>query len=45
VAATVLLGGTILTGLEAGPWKIWGLSTIGLLFLLTGAWLLVRRHK
>jgi ubiquinone biosynthesis protein len=44
VAVAVLLGGTILTGLESGPWKVWGVSTIGLAFLLTGAWLLLRRR-
>jgi hypothetical protein len=45
VAAAVLLGGAILTGLETGPWKVWGLSSIGLVFLLTGAWLLFRQRK
>ncbi|MSQ98790.1 MAG: ubiquinone biosynthesis regulatory protein kinase UbiB [Xanthomonadales bacterium] len=45
VAAVVLLGGTILTGLETGPWRFLGLSTIGLVFLLTGAWLLFRLRK
>jgi len=41
----VLLGGAILTGLETGPWRFLGLSTIGLVFLLTGAWLLFRLRK
>ncbi len=45
VAAAVLLGGSILTGLEAGPWRFLGLSTIGLAFLLTGAGLLLRQRK
>jgi ubiquinone biosynthesis protein len=45
IAAAVLLGGAVLTGLEAGPWKVWGLSVIGLVFLLTGAWLLFRQRK
>jgi ubiquinone biosynthesis protein len=45
VAAAVLLGGAILTGLETGPWRFLGLSTIGLVFLLTGAWLLFRLRK
>jgi len=45
VAAAVLLGGAILTGLETGPWRFLGLSTIGLVFLLTGAWLLFRPGK
>ena len=45
VAAAVLLGGAILTGLETGPWRFLGLSTMGLVFLLTGAWLLFRLRK
>jgi len=45
VAAAVLLGGAILTGLETGPWRFLGLSTIGLAFLLSGAWLLFRLRK
>ena len=45
VGAAVLLGGAILTGLETGPWRFLGLSTIGLVFLLTGAWLLFRLRK
>ena len=43
--SAVLLSGALLTGLEAGPWKWFGFSTIGLVALLLGAWMLLRNRR
>ncbi|NNK34007.1 MAG: ubiquinone biosynthesis regulatory protein kinase UbiB [Xanthomonadales bacterium] len=40
--AALFFAGSVLTGLEVGPWFWNGLSTAGLLSLTAGAWLLVR---
>jgi len=40
--SAVLLSGAVLTGLEAGPWQWFGLSTIGLLAAILGGWMLLR---
>ena len=34
--------GAILTGLETGPWFLWGFSVPGLALLTIGAWLVIR---
>jgi ubiquinone biosynthesis protein len=41
----LFFSGALLTGLEAGPWRLFGLSTPGLLFLLIGAWLMIRAQR
>jgi len=41
----LLLSGAILTGLEAGPWRWMGFSTIGVIVMLLGGWLLFRAHR
>jgi len=43
--AAALFSGALLTGLEAGPWRLFGFSTVGLLFLACGAWLLLRANR
>jgi hypothetical protein len=37
-----MLTGAVLLGFEAGPWRWFDLSVIGLLTLLPGAWILLR---
>jgi ubiquinone biosynthesis protein len=34
--------GAILTGLETGPWFLWGYSAVGVLLLAAGVWLITR---
>ena len=43
--AALLIAGTLLTGLDVGPWHIRDLSVTGLVSGLLGAWLLLRAHK
>ncbi len=40
-----LMAGAILTGLDAGPWFLNGLSIPGLASMSIGAWLLIRTHR
>jgi ubiquinone biosynthesis protein len=40
--SAVLVSGAVLIGLEAGPWQWFGLSAIGLLAAILGAWTLLR---
>ncbi len=40
--AALMLTGALLVGLEAGPWRWFGLSAIGLSTLLPGIWILLR---
>jgi ubiquinone biosynthesis protein len=40
--AALLVTGALLVGLEAGPWRWFDLSAMGLLALVPGAWLLIR---
>lgn len=41
----LLLSGAILTGLDAGPWHWLGFSTIGLVALVLGGWMLARAYR
>ena len=34
--------GAILTGLETGPWFMWGYSVIGIALLAAGGWLIIK---
>ena len=36
------IGRALMSALETGPWFVWGASSLGLLSLAAGAWLLVR---
>lgn len=45
IGSAVLISGAVLTALEAGPWQWFGLSTIGLVGLLAGIWLLIRSRS
>jgi ubiquinone biosynthesis protein len=38
----LFFSGALMTALETGPWFAWGASTLGLLSLAAGAWLLLR---
>jgi len=40
--SAVLLSGAVLTGLEAGPWQWFGMSSIGLAAVALGGWMLIR---
>ncbi len=40
----LMLTGAILIGLEAGSWRWFGMSSLGLVILVTGAWQLLRAH-
>lgn len=41
----LLLSGAILTGMDAGPWHWLGFSTIGLIPLVLGGWMLARAYR
>ena len=41
----VFFSGALMTALETGPWQLFGASTLGLLGLVTGAWLMARAAK
>jgi hypothetical protein len=41
----VFFSGALMTALETGPWQLFGASTLGLLALVTGAWLMARAAK
>jgi ubiquinone biosynthesis protein len=43
--SALFFGGAVMTGLETGPWYLYGLSAPGLLSLLIGGWLLLRAHR
>jgi len=40
--AAILLSGAVLIGMEAGPWQWFGVSTVGLLAVVLGSWILLR---
>ena len=41
----LLFSGALLTGLEVGPWLLFGLSLAGLVSMALGAALLIRAHR
>ena len=41
----LFFSGSLMTALEAGPWHLFGVSTLGLLGIVAGAWLMIRANK
>jgi ubiquinone biosynthesis protein len=43
--AALLVSGALLSGLEAGPWKLLGFPAVGLVAVVLGAWLLIKANR
>ena len=41
----LFFSGSLMTALEAGPWHLFGVSTLGLLGIVAGAWLMIRANR